>query len=35
LFRGEDTVEAICPRCGTRWEITREQFEAGESDEEE
>lgn len=28
LFQGEPAVEALCPRCGVRWEVTREQFAA-------
>jgi molecular chaperone Hsp33 len=35
LFRGQETVEATCPRCGTRWEITRAHFEGEDLDEEE
>ena len=27
LFRGDDGVDALCPRCGRRWWITREEFE--------
>lgn len=30
LFRGEEKVEAHCPRCGRRWWITKEQFDSGE-----
>jgi molecular chaperone Hsp33 len=26
LFRGENEVEAFCPRCGRRWMVSKEQF---------
>jgi len=28
LFQGEQTITVTCPRCGNRWRLTREQFEA-------
>lgn len=28
LFQGELFVETTCPRCGRRWRVSREQFEA-------
>ena len=32
LFQGDDGVEALCPRCGTRWWLTRELFDTAEED---
>jgi molecular chaperone Hsp33 len=29
LFAGEPGVEVLCPRCGTRWWLTRGDFEGG------
>ncbi|MBD3160964.1 MAG: hypothetical protein GF346_02265 [Candidatus Eisenbacteria bacterium] len=29
LFEGNEEVETFCPRCGRRWTITREAFDAG------
>ncbi len=29
LFRDETQVEVFCPRCGRRWWVDREQFDAG------
>ncbi|MDM7914426.1 MAG: Hsp33 family molecular chaperone HslO, partial [Candidatus Eisenbacteria bacterium] len=31
LFQGDERVETSCPRCGRRWWVTREQFEASAS----
>jgi molecular chaperone Hsp33 len=28
LFQGEQAITVTCPRCGHRWRLTREQFEA-------
>jgi hypothetical protein len=28
LFLGEDTLRVTCPRCGRRYLVTRESFEA-------
>lgn len=29
LFLQDESVEVECPRCGHRWDVTREEFEAG------
>ena len=32
LFAGKDNVEATCPRCGKKWVISRDEFEAQDKD---
>jgi molecular chaperone Hsp33 len=27
LFQGEESVETFCPRCGSRWMVSRQEFE--------
>ena len=27
LFQGEEQVEVLCPRCGRRWWLAREDYE--------
>lgn len=33
LFQGEPAIEALCPRCGMRWTVTREEFDAADPEE--
>jgi len=35
LFRGESEVEVMCPRCGRRWSVERDAFEAAADDSQE